>query len=204
MKKKDFTNRYFDQFPELETERLRLIEIKPQHAKDILRHFSEEAVTQYLDVARMQALEEAERLIDFLATRLKQERGIRWGITQQGEDQVIGSCGYNTWIKRKFQAELGYDLSKAYWRQGIATEAVKKVLQFGFTKMELQKIEALILPENIASEQFIKSLGFRWEGTVREFQISTGQYATMKVFSLKKHEWLSLASATHYYNDPLP
>lgn len=181
----------FTHFPELETETLLLQELQPGHAADILNHFSALAVTRYLDVKGLETLGEAEELITLLARRFQHERSIRWGVSQKGCRRIIGTCGYNTWSKRKFQAELGYDLSPAYWRRGIMTEAVQAVIRFGFTKMDLQKIEALVLPENVASEAFLESLGFDWEARVREFQVSTGQFAHMTVFALKKHQWLT-------------
>ena len=180
----------FRQFPELETDTLRLIEITPRHAEDVLHHFSDDAVTRYLDIQCMQTLDEARGLINFLTSLYRKGQGIRWGITRRGEDQIIGTCGFNTWHRRKSLAELGYDLSAAYWRQGIATDAVGAVLHFGFTEMSLQSIEALVMPDNLASEGFLDHLGFRWQRNVRDFQISRGQYTTMSLFHLKKYEWL--------------
>lgn len=191
---KSFRKPTFRQFPELETETLRLQEIKPHHAAAIFKHFSSEAVTQYLDVTPMEDIKDANRLITFLAKRYRQERGIRWGISQKGIDHIIGTCGYNTWSKQKFQAELGYDLSAAYRRQGVASEAVKAVIDFGFTTMRLQKIEAVVLPENTPSRNFLKRLGFDRQGLAREFQVSTGQIAQMTVFSMEKQQWLRLSS----------
>lgn len=190
MAKNPFSKSTFNQFPELATENLLLTEIKPAHAPDIFAHFSAESVTQYLDVTRMVELGEAERLITFLAERFSHERGIRWGVMLQGEAHIIGTVGFNIWRKRKFYGELGYDLSEAYRRQGIMTEAVEAVLDFGFSQMSLQKIEALILPENTASEAFLKQFGFEWQGRVREFQGSTGRHAYMNLFGLIKVHWL--------------
>jgi ribosomal-protein-alanine N-acetyltransferase len=189
MKQQLFFTPTFDQFPELETEHLLLTEIKPKHAEDILRHFSNHQVIRYLDFTPMQSLQDASQLINFLANRFKDERGIRWGITLKGHHVLIGTCGYNSWAKRKRQAELGYDLGPTYWRRGIASEAVQAVLQFGFETMKLRKIEAFIAPENTASKQFIKGLGFYYDRSVHEFQSSTGRLARMMVFSLKKEQW---------------
>jgi len=190
MVKNLFNKPVFDQFPELETARLRLVEIKPDHAPDIYAHFSNEAVTRYLDLNCMVEPEEAERLIDFLAKRFTQERGLRWGVQPKGEEQIIGTCGFNIWSKGKFQAELGYDLSPAHWRQGLMTEAVAAVLDFGFSRMELHKIEALVWPANTPSETFLKQLGFQWQGMVREFRASTGRQAAMHLFEMVKVQWL--------------
>jgi ribosomal-protein-alanine N-acetyltransferase len=185
------TKRIFDRFPEIETNSLWLKEIKSHHAGYIFDHFSAEAVHRFLNLDPMRSVKDAERLIALLVSRFRQEKGIRWGITRKGGGRIIGTVGYNTWSKRKFQAELGYDLSEAYWRQGITTESVEAVIRFGFTRMHLLKIEALILPENVASETFIQRQGFQWEAMVREFQIPKGHYAPMMVYTLERHQWLT-------------
>lgn len=178
-------------FPILETSNLHLIEITPNYAPDIFQHFSDSEVTKFLDVNCMTSIDEAKRIIDFLARRHRENQGIRWGIVPKDEGRLIGTCGFNTWAKRRFKAELGYDISSTHWRRGIATEAVQKVIQFGFTVMELQTIEALILPENSASKHFLQSINFCWDKATRDFHVSSGQYKVMDIFSLKKHVWLS-------------
>jgi len=186
-------------FPELETARLWLTEIKPAYTEDIFRHFSDHEVTRYLDLAPLQTPQDAQHLVNFLTNRFKEERGIRWGIRPKGQTHLIGTCGYNFWAKRRARAELGYDLAPAYWRQGLATEAVKAVIAFGFETMRLWQIEAFIAPKNIASQQFIKRLGFRQARNVREFQFSTGQLASMTVFSLDKEQWVNLGESSYFY-----
>ncbi|MEM7031679.1 MAG: GNAT family N-acetyltransferase [Chloroflexota bacterium] len=182
---------FFQDFPELETEALALVELNLNHTHDVLAHFSTKSVTQYLDITHMETIEDAQHLINFLHTRFTQERGIRWGIVHKSEAKIIGTCGYNTWTKRKFSAEIGYDISEPYRRQKFATEAVNAIVDFGFTTMELLKIEAFILPENSASVSFVQQLGFEWDSRVRDYQVSSGTYAYMECFSLKKHDWIS-------------
>src|SRR5256885_9265819 len=55
------------------------------------------------------------------------------------------------------------DLARPYWGQGLMTEAVRAMIQFGFEHMGLNRIEAEVMPENIASIRFLSKLGFEEE-----------------------------------------
>ena len=59
-------------------------------------------------------------------------------------------------------------LSPAHWGKGLATEAVRRVLQFGFERIGLHRVEAELDPRNTASARLLERIGFRYEGLLRE------------------------------------
>jgi [ribosomal protein S5]-alanine N-acetyltransferase len=61
------------------------------------------------------------------------------------------------------QAEIGCLLARAYWRQGIMTEALKQIIQFGCAELELQAIVADVDAENSRSLALFDRLGFLLE-----------------------------------------
>ncbi len=97
----------------------------------------------------------------------RERLGFRWVITIKSEGQPIGSLGFYKWSSSKewsHQAEMGYDLAREYWGKGMMTEAMNAVIDFGFQKMELNRIEVFIMPRNKRSIKLVKSLGFKREG----------------------------------------
>lgn len=60
------------------------------------------------------------------------------------------------------QIELGYRLMKKYWGKGFATEGAEKMIQFAFEKLNLEKLVAVTMPENDASQKVLNKLGFRF------------------------------------------
>jgi RimJ/RimL family protein N-acetyltransferase len=56
----------------------------------------------------------------------------------------------------------------ALWGRGLATEAARAILTFGFEAMELHRVEAMVDPENLASLRVLEKLGFVREGRTRE------------------------------------
>jgi len=64
------------------------------------------------------------------------------------------------------------------------------VVQYGFEKMGLNRIEGMSLPENIPSIKLLKKLGFQEEGTLREYAFFRGQFRDFKMFSLLKKDFI--------------
>lgn len=87
------------------------------------------------------------------------------------------------------RASVGYELHQEYWRQGIAAEAMKAVIEYGFSNWKLHRIQALIELENISSQKLVEKLGFHQEGLLREYERTCGKFDDLYMYSLLKREW---------------
>lgn len=172
-----------DVFPELKTERLNLIEIKQSHLGDYYKLFSDERVTRYYNIIPFSEKQEAQKYIDWFTNRFKEKQGIRWGIALKGKENIIGTLGFNN-FQKNHRANLGYDLQFDFWNKGIITEALTEVIKFGFDKLEINRIEAEVMQENIASEKVLSKLGFKKEGILRSWMYWNEKHYDMTMFSL--------------------
>ncbi len=144
-------------FPEFETKRLTLREITLDDTAGLFALFSDPQITEYMDIDPLKRESEAADIIEFHFN----DSGCRWGIFDKNTGVLIGTCGYHRWRKGETNtAEIGYDLSPAYWGQGVMQEALEKIISFGFTEMGLVIIEAEVEPENGRSINLLKKLGF--------------------------------------------
>lgn len=175
-------------FPQLETKRLVLREMQPADAEAHFRVLSDEEVVRYYNPQPFTRIEESIQSIERHRRRFEQHEAIRWGITLKGENIVIGNCGF-AWEMQDRCAELGYVLSRAYWRQGIMTEALQALLQFGFVLKNLHRIEAMVDVDNVASIRTLQKLHFQEEGVMRERALVGSQFHDLKLFSLLVDEW---------------
>ncbi len=183
----------FRKFPELQTSRLRLREIGPGDVAWYLRHFSRKEIVQGQGFPAPKGLSGARKELKLYIIDLFNNRnGFRWGIELKEEDALIGSCGYYKWVKPEGrQAEIGYDLDPEYWGRGIMTEALTAIVEFGFRRMRLNRIELLALPHNRNSIRLARRLGFVREGRMREHGMDErGRPADDVLFSLLKRDWL--------------
>ena len=77
--------------------------------------------------------------------------------------------GGRVWWDRYHQrAEIGYGLAKDCWGLGLAQEAIRAVLRFGFEKMALNRIEIWTSAANLRSLRLAERLGFRRDGSLRD------------------------------------
>lgn len=182
----------FKNFPRLETESLILREITMADAEWYLDHFSRREIVRGQGFPAPKGMNGArEELQLHFVDLFKNRNGFRWGIEKKGEEGLIGSCGYYKWLKPDGrQAEIGYDLSPQYWGQGIMTEALTAIIDFGFGRMKLNRIELLALPGNERSIGLAKKLGFKKEGVLREHGFDEKMQAVDEViFSMLRRDW---------------
>ncbi len=178
-------------FPTLETERLVLREITLDDIEWYMRHFSKEEMVEGTGFPgpkdRKQAEEEMMKyIIDLFAAG----DGYRWGITLRGCDDLIGSCGFFRWTKKEsFRTEMGYDLDPQHWGSGIMTEALTAIIDFGFEKMELNRIEAMIFLDNKRSTALVERLGFVREAVFRERAYKNGRFHDDTCYGLLRRDW---------------
>jgi len=179
----------FTPFPILETPRLVLREIRAEDKPALLALWGDPLVARYLDGPVLQTLDEVQEIVDWAVGIRERGHGIRWAITLKDEDPVIGTCGYHIWQRGNSRVETGYDLASAYWRQGIMREALRAMFAFGFEKMALHRIEAMVDPRNEASLGLLANLGFTREGTLRERNFYNDAFHTAAIFGLLKGEF---------------
>jgi len=111
-------------------------------------------------------------------------------IAERESNKVIGWCGYHTWYIQHNRAELGYGLfSDDYKQQGIMTEALKTILDYGFNILGLHRVEAMTALYNTASNKTLAKFGFVQEGVLREHYLVDGVMEDSLIFSLLKHEY---------------
>lgn len=177
----------FESFPTLETAHLRLREITPDDAEEIFAIFGDEEITRYYDLYTFRTLGEAYDLIDYMADAFTSERQIRWGIERKADGLLVGTCGF-VWL-RPHRGEIGYDLARACWGQGIMAEALGALLEYGFRTLDLNRIEALTMVENERSARLLRRLGFTEEALLREYDYFKEAFHDMRLFAMLRREF---------------
>lgn len=85
------------------------------------------------------------------------------------EDQAfIGLFGLKLSNEKYNRAEVWYKLHSNYWNKGYGTEAVKRVLNFGFIDLNLHRIEAGCAVNNLSSIKLLEKVGMLREGRGRQ------------------------------------
>jgi Acetyltransferases, including N-acetylases of ribosomal proteins len=104
-------------------------------------------------------------------------------------EKVIGSCGIRITSADEKQGSFGCELGQAYWGKGYAYEAARAVIGFGFTDLDLHRIYAETISENLPAVALAKRLGMQVEGELRENRRFKGRWWNTVILSILKSEW---------------
>ncbi|WP_397538813.1 GNAT family N-acetyltransferase [Rummeliibacillus pycnus] len=171
-------------FPMLESERLVLRELLEDDAQGILNCFSNEDVLRYYGQKPLTDKEQVKNIIKNFSNNFKEKRGIKWGIELKETNGIIGTIGFQDWSSEHKRAEVAYALLPEYWGKGYASEAVLKVISYGFNELDLTRIGAIVFTENTASNMLLERLGFEKEGILRNYMYQNNVPYDTNVYSL--------------------
>jgi ribosomal-protein-alanine N-acetyltransferase len=172
-------------FPNLETKRLILKQINTNDADAILSLRSNDEVMKYIPRPYLKTKEDALELIAMFDDKIENGIGINWGIYFLDEPQkLLGIIGYYRMKPEHYRAEVGYMLFPEYNGKGIVSEALGRVIEYGFKEMKLHSIEAILDPENIGSERVLLKNGFVKEAHLIENEFYEGRFLDSMIYSL--------------------
>lgn len=173
----------------IETTRLRLHKVTPEIYYELFRTKSEEELRRFMGIHTPEEW----------AVELERQRSGMTGyrrsflnflIEEKESGKTIGSCGYHTWYLQHARAEIGYAIKDDQWkRKGYMTETLLPVIKYGFEVMNLNRVEAFIGANNIASQKLVKTLGFREEGNMRGHYNNNGKMEDSLIFGLLRNEF---------------
>lgn len=146
-------------FPILESDRLILRCMKASDALALFANYSDEDIAKNFLDEPLKEIQQAEQFIEAFQEEFSQGKAITWAITFKETHQMIGTC--SLMIREGASAEIGYDLAKAHWGQGLMTEALEAMLGYGFDELGLEMIKADTMSANARSINLLKRLQFQ-------------------------------------------
>lgn len=194
--KKETIYRSFSHLPELHTERLTLRKMLVGDSEDMYEYARRDDVTRYLTWNPHPDRAYTHEYLEYIGGRYSAGMFYDWAIVFREHRKMIGTCGFTSFNCTHDSAEVGYVLNPAYWGKGIATEALSRVLRFGFEELHLHRIEAKFIKGNERSRHVMEKVGMTFEGYNREAMRVKGTYVTVGVCSILAAEW-RLANPPH-------
>jgi len=177
----------FIPFPVIETERLVLRRITNDDVNEVFELRSNPETMQYIPRPLVKTTQDALDHIAVIEEKIVLNEGINWGITLKNNSELLGMIGFYRMQPENYRAEIGYMLSPKFHEKGFITEAVKRLITFGFDELKLHSIEAVIDPENFASEKVLQKTGFIKEAHLKECQFYDGRFIDKVIYSLLRH-----------------
>jgi len=172
--------------PTLSTERLTLRPWQPSDLDGYATMGSGADTVRYLGAGTVRSRAETAELIDgYIAEWSRCGHG-RWAVELRGSREFVGYCGLLEWMEGTPEAtgEVVYGFSRPHWGRGLASEAARAAVRWGFANFDWQKIVGLTHPDNIASQRVLAKLGMTFAG---EWD---GPHHRMKAFEVPRERFL--------------
>ena len=150
----------------LETERLLLREYVEEDAEAFFKLNSDPEVLRFVPDQALLNLEQARQILrDHPIADYRKHGFGRGACILKSTGEQIGFAGLK-YLEEVGEVDVAYRLQRAYWGQGLATEAALASVRYGFADLGLKRIIGLAMPENIASVRVLEKTGLRHDGTI--------------------------------------
>lgn len=185
-------SRTFRDPPVIETQRLTLRRMLKRDHSDMYEYACRREVTEYLlwDIHPTQAY--TQRYLAYIQTRYRAGDFYDWAVIWKKTDKMIGTCGFTRFNTESNSAEVGYVLNPSFWGIGIAPEAVRAVLRFGFNELNLHRIEARYMAPNLRSRRVMEKVGMEFEGISRDSMFVKGRYVSIGTCAILRNDYIRI------------
>ena len=151
--------------------------------------FSDPAVARHLSHPAWTDRADAEREIADHQAAMASNSAVKLGIFVTATGTLAGTVKLSYFVADSRRCEVGYALGVAHWGRGYLVEAMQVLLDFAFSTLDMNRIEADIDPANIASAKTLARLGFVQEGLLRERWIVAGVLSDTAMYGLLRRDW---------------
>ena len=187
--KKEAVCAVFSSIPTLETDRLTLRRMSVGDVDDMYDYARRRDVTEYLLWYPHQSKKYTSDYLRYIAARYRIGEFYDWAVVEKESGRMIGTCGFTRFDLPHDVGEIGYVLNPDFHGKGYATEAAKRVIDFGFSELGLHRIEAKFMEGNEASLHVMEKLGMTLEGYRRDGMLVKEKYRTIGICSILRDEW---------------
>ncbi len=178
-------------FETLETPRLLLTGLSPEEMTYIFENYPKADIKKILG-HRTEAAYEKESAKQQNGYASYNRRFKMFLLTDKATGAIIGRCGLHNWNVEDRRAEIGYIMEEeACKRKGLMTEAVDRVIEYGFYTLHLNRIEAVVSVTNVPSLRIMEKFNFTREGVMRQQYYTGEKYEDSNLFSLLYQEFIA-------------
>lgn len=179
----------FHPFQNLETERLLLRRLTNDDFEEVIALRGNPETMKFIPRPLVKTKEDALEHLRMMEEKIINNTGINWGITIKGNTKIIGIIGHYKIQPENHRSEIGYMMLPEFNGKGYMSEAIKAVLVYGFDQLNLDSVEAVIDPDNVASEKILQKIGFVKEAHILENELWEGKFWDSVIYSLLRRNF---------------
>lgn len=174
----------------LETDRLILRRFTPEDTRAAFENWeSSSEVTKYLVWQPYADMEGVRGSLERWIAQYTRPDFYQWAIERKDEDcGPIGTISVVDHDDRAERASIGYCIGTRWWGRGIMTEALKRVIDFLFDEVGLQRVDSWHDPHNLASGAVMRKAGMHYEATLRRYDWNNQGICDACIYAIFKDE----------------
>ncbi len=178
----------FIEFPSFKFGDYALRSINPEKdAERFLKYINQEEVSDFIGEDSVpKSYDAALNELKYWSSLFLYQRSYYWSVVD-GNDEIIGTAGFNNISRQHLRGELSYDLDKNYWGKGIMTNAIFHIIEFSFKKMGLVRIQATVGQHNLRSLKLLENLGFKREGELSKYEKLKGKHYDFYMYAITRN-----------------
>ncbi|MCR6629269.1 MAG: bifunctional GNAT family N-acetyltransferase/(deoxy)nucleoside triphosphate pyrophosphohydrolase [Magnetospirillum sp.] len=174
--------------------RLKLRPLRPEDAPRLAELLDDwEVVKHTAAIPHPYTLADGESFIAAMEGKRQSGTGIALAMERSLDRQLIGVIGFG--LEADGTPELGWWVGRAYWGQGYATEAARRLIRHLFADLGHASCWAAAHPDNAASRAVMDKLGMILASHQRVGQPARGESVIMPVYGLKADAWAEAHAA---------
>ena len=174
----------------IETEKLILRRFKYSDDDAMLKYWvADEKIQSLYSEPVYTTKDEVKKLLDQYISSYQNNDYYRWAVVDKVTEECIGQIAYFLVDSKNHFAEIEYCIGSAFQCRGLATEATKAIIQYGFEKINLHKVQICTKTMNKPSQRVIEKCGFTYEGTLRDYFFIDHQYVDRLYYSILRDEF---------------
>ncbi|WP_040213742.1 GNAT family N-acetyltransferase [Clostridium polynesiense] len=184
------STKVFNNFPELITDRFYLKEISLNYRNDFIELMGDEEAMALSGTEVTDVEKQVDMYFEKVKAMYEAKKAIRWAIIDKETGEFSGEIGLYNIDFYSNNTEVGYTIKRDCWRKGIALECSRKVSEFAFQEIQMNKIIAMIDSRNRPSIKLVEKQGFHKDGVLREhyYNHKDEVYVDICVYSLLKKD----------------
>ena len=169
-----------------------LVRMRPLATEDIpiiQRLAAAEEIARHTFVPHPYPPDAAQEFVRKAQESWRLEEAFVFAILDKGGERFTGCMGLHPAAAHN-RAEVGYWIGLPYWGRGLATAALRRLIQFGFEALDLNRIAAGHFPDNPASGRVMQKADMTYEGRLRGSLFHWGEYKDEIRYAIIREDYL--------------
>lgn len=183
----------FNGLPILKSDYITLNKIKENNLEEVFEIYNNDRVFEFCGIIPKHNKDTVKKMIGHFERDYLKKTRVKWGIFHNETEKLVGIIEAQDFNQKVNMVTIGYFLAESNWCKGIATQSVRLLSEFFFKEVNVNRIQAEVMPLNVNSKKVLLKNGYLKEGTLRQATLWSGKgIVDLEIYGLVKEDYEQL------------